>query len=434
MRINIRKVLWLVLLVFHAGGGSLYAQHQATDYQVVADDAAWCWFSDPRAVYHAGVHERIYYGYITSRGDVAIGSKDLNTEEIISFVLHQELQVDDHNVPSILVLPDGHILAFYTEHNGRFFICKSRHPEDISAWEAERIIPFGGSKITYSHPVMLAEEGNRIYVFWRGSDWRPAFAFSDDLGDTWSETKVLIDSKGTKNRPYLKVSSDGQNRIDFAFTDGHPAIEPTNSIYHTYYENGEFYQTDGRHIASITGLPLSHSDVQKVYDGADSGIRSWVADVASGKDGLPVIAYTRYPEDIDHRYHYARWDGKRWQDEEICKAGGRMPEVKIGEDVREPHYSGGIAIDHSNPENVYLSREINGRFEIEHWKKEKKRWQVNRLTVQSDVNNMRPYVITLPMDRSPIVLWMTGRYNHYTRFNTMLRINELAEKKDELEN
>src|SRR5690606_13022727 len=161
--------------------------------EIAAKDAAWCWFSDPRAVYHKGKYEKIYYGYINSKGDVVISSRNLKTKHTETFILHKELQIDDHNVPSILFLPDGRLLTFYTEHNGRFFIRKSKNPEDITSWEEERVIPFGGKRITYSHPVMLKGEKNRIYMFWRGSDWRPSIAFSDDLGETWSETKALIE-------------------------------------------------------------------------------------------------------------------------------------------------------------------------------------------------------------------------------------------------
>jgi hypothetical protein len=121
------------------------AQSKASGYKVVAEDAAWCWFSDPRAVYHKGLYERIYYGYINSKGDVVVSSRDLKTKNIKTFVLHKELQIDDHNVPSILFMPDGRILIFYTEHNGRFFMRKSKNPEDIDSWEDERVIPFGGT-------------------------------------------------------------------------------------------------------------------------------------------------------------------------------------------------------------------------------------------------------------------------------------------------
>ncbi len=393
------------------------------NYELVARDAAWCWFSDPRAVYHKGLNERIYYGYINSKGDVVISSRDVKTKNIQSFVLHKELQVDDHNVPSILFLPDGKLLVFYTEHNGRFFMRKSKSREDITSWETERVIPFGGKGITYSHPVMLKEENNRLYMFWRGSDWRPTYSISEDLGETWSTAKALVASKGLKNRPYLKVVSDNKSRIDFAFTDGHPSIEPTNSVYHMYYKRGVFYQTNGDSIASVDQLPLEHSSVRKIYDGKVNNIRAWVSDIALDKKNNPVVVYSRYPQDNDHRYHYARWDGKSWLDEEIVKAGGWMPVDIPGVTQRELHYSGGISLDHKLPSNVYLSRPVNGIFEVEHWQQKGKLWKSSALTSQSALSNVRPYVVAGSPGKNPIVLWMSGIYTHWTKFDTDLYMN-----------
>ena len=407
------------------------AQFPASDYEVVAEDAAWCWFSDPRAVYYKGSDETIYYAYINSKGDVVISSRSLKTKEVNTFVLHKELQVDDHNVPSILFLPDGRLITFYTEHNGRFFMRKSKKAENIMEWEEERVISFGGKRITYSHPVMLKEEGNRIYMFWRGSDWQPSFSFSDDFGDTWSDRKVLIASRNVKgkprNRPYLKVHSRGQDRIDFIFTDGHPGVEPTNSIYHFYYKNGMFHQTNGDLIEQMDGPAIQHQNVHRVYDGEKNNIRAWISDVALNKKGNPVIVYPSFPKDTDHRYHYAVWNGKKWLDEEICKAGGSMPVVKPGEKVREPHYSGGISLDHHDPSNVYLSRKVDHFFEVEHWKRKREKWSSTKITSKSKTDNIRPYVV-FGFTGNPIVLWMTGIYNHYTQFDTDLRINEVGLK------
>ncbi|MCC7525611.1 MAG: BNR-4 repeat-containing protein, partial [Chitinophagaceae bacterium] len=98
----------------------------ASAYKVAAPDGAWCWFSDPRAVYHRGKTERIYYAYINSIGDVMISAMDVKTKKIQTAILHNKLEIDDHNVPAILFLPNGKILTFYSEHGGRFFIRKSR--------------------------------------------------------------------------------------------------------------------------------------------------------------------------------------------------------------------------------------------------------------------------------------------------------------------
>jgi len=75
-----------------------------------------------------GIHERIYYGYIDSKGDVVIDARDINKGQTQSYVLHEALQVDDHNVPSLLSMPDGKIMTFYTEHSGRLFHAQEQQP------------------------------------------------------------------------------------------------------------------------------------------------------------------------------------------------------------------------------------------------------------------------------------------------------------------
>ncbi len=32
------------------------------------------------------------------------------------------------------------------------------------------------------------------------------------------------------------------------------------------------------------------------------------------QSGYPVIAYVRFPNDLEHTYHYARWTGNKWVD------------------------------------------------------------------------------------------------------------------------
>jgi hypothetical protein len=433
---EILKLLLVILSVSFSE--KVYSQvKNDTGFEVISEDGAWCWFADPRAVYHKGEKERIYYGYINTLGDVVISARDLKTKEVETFVLHEKLQVDDHNVPSILFLPDGKILVFYTEHGGRFFMRQSRYGEGIMEWEEEKVLSFGlaEKRICYSHPVMLSGENQRIYMFYRGvgpgksyADWGQYFSYSDDQGKTWSDGKYLINSKNFNNPVYLKVSSDDKSRIDILFTDGHPKIGPA-SVYHMYYEKGAFHKTNGEQIASMAEVPISPEQVSKVYDVTKNKTKSWIWDIALDKKQRPVVAYTRYPDETDHRYHYAQWDGKQWLDQEVTKAGGMITELKPGEDVEEGHYSGGIVLDHNDPTNVYLARQVNGIFEIEHWKINGKKWDTIPLTRNSKSSNLRPYVVAHYPGRNPIVLWMNGYYNHYTNFKTILLMNEQSSKR-----
>ena len=348
--------------------------------------------------------------------------------------MHDTLEIDDHNVPSILFLPDGKILTFYSEHNGRYFSRKTKNPEDITEWEEEQLLTFNDKRITYSHPVMLSAEKNRIYLFWRGrdqhpvpgsfDDWQQYLSYSDDEGKSWAAGRPFLSSKGLNNTVYLKVCSDNLSRIDFAFTDGHPGVGDSVSLYHMYYQKDAFYQTDGKKIAGINVLPLRIAGINKVYDVRKTKVRSWISDIALDSMNRPVIAYTRFPDSTDHRYHYAAWNGSKWIDREICKAGGWMPVTAPAQEEREPYYSGGISLDHKDPANVYLSRPVNGRFEIEHWNVSGKLWKKHSITMNSSSNNIRPYVVYAYPGNKVILIWMNGLYNHYTEYHTSIQIKE----------
>jgi len=60
---------------------------RAKNYLTISKDGAWCWFSDPRAVYFKGRYERLYAGWTTSTGDVVIGSYNYRTKKITSKII-----------------------------------------------------------------------------------------------------------------------------------------------------------------------------------------------------------------------------------------------------------------------------------------------------------------------------------------------------------
>ena len=402
--------------------------------ELLVEDGAWCWFSDPRAVYHKGEKEQLYFGYIDGRGNVRISSKELESGKIESFILHDTLEIDDHNVPSILVLPDGKLLAFYNEHNGNVYLRKSVYPEDITVWEEEQIIALGIDEYnyTYTNPVRLEAENGRIYMIGRKvgptrsfDHWWPYMKYSDDKGKTWSDDIILLDNEGRKNPPYLKVATDHQSRIDFLYTDGHPKIGSDVSVYHMYYEGGKFYQTNGEPLGGMDQLPIPIKSVNKIYDASKTKIRAWIWDIAL-HDGNPVITYARYPTEDDHIYHYAYWQDGQWVDWMVVNSGSWIASLRQDDVVREAHYSGGIVLDHQNPDYIYLSREMYGKFEIERrMMLPDGQWSTSLITENSSLNNVRPYVAeNLPQDHV-ILLWMYGIYRHYTEYKTGIVMKQI---------
>lgn len=410
-----------------AGSEESLSRGPASSARAMTENGAWCWFSDPRAVFFESRRRRTYAGWITSEGSVQVGAYDHRTGEIEAATIHEKLEVDDHDAPSLLFLPDGRLMVFYSLHTGKdIYLRIAEKPEDITAWGPRRRLPFTPDEngLTYTNPVRLAAEKGRIYLFWRGLGFKPTYSSSDDQGVTWAAPRQLITSSGA--RPYVKMATNGRDTIHFAFTDGHPRNEPSNSIYYMAYRAGRFYKADGGLVAETGALPVEGRQADVVYDGRKTGVRAWIWDAAEDARGRPVIVYTRLPAEKDHRYHYARWDGRAWTDVEMCPAGGWFPKTPEGKTEPEPHYSGGIVLDHDDPSIVYLSRPVNGVFEIERWSTPDfgTTWTSVPVTSGSARDNVRPFVVRGHRPDGPTVLWMTNRlYIHYTRFNASVRMD-----------
>lgn len=393
------------------------------NYTVLSSSGAFCWFQDPRAVFVKGQYNRTYAGWISDKGKLEVGYYDHDNGEIRTSVIKEFWDIDDHNAPSFLVLPDLRLMIFYARHNKEnLYARQTSKPENITDW-GEEITVAKMNGVTYSHPVFLEEE-HRFYVFWRGETWKPTLATSEDALH-WSEPKILFQDKGKESkdiRPYLKVVSDGKKTIHFTFTDGHPRNEPFNSVYYARYEAKKIYRADGTSIGTLDTLPISHSECDKVYDATTTSARAWVWDIALNHKGNPVIVYVRFLDEKKHFYHYAFWKGEQWIDHEITFAGPWFPETPAGKEEPEPHYSGGICINHAHPEEVYLSRKIDDAFEIERWvtHDEGKTWNVTPITKHSTEINVRPIVPWGYNGNKGHVLWMRGNYIHYTKFQTSI--------------
>src|SRR5690554_1370699 len=286
---NKKMILKLAYIFFLSSCNILLGENsEQSQNTLLADpDAAWCWFSDPRAVYYKGEKEAIYFDFINTKGDVVSKSIDFETGQSTEYTLHERLEVDDHNVPTFLFLPDGKLLAFYNHHNGDIFMRKSKHAENISEWEpAVKLLKKDSvNRYCYTNPIMLSEENNRIYLFGRNivlnqegtyNDTRIYCIYSDDYGSSWSHEVNLLDNGGRNNPQYVKFVSDNKSRIDFLFTNGHPKLGEDISVHHMYYEDGCFMQTDGEKIKSFTDLPVLINETNMLYDSKETGVRAWI--------------------------------------------------------------------------------------------------------------------------------------------------------------
>ena len=431
-----RNIIFAILFFFQLSLFSQFAKQipvsntgaNSETYQSFTFDGAWCWFSDPRAVYYEGIHKCTYTGWIDSYGDIFVASYNHQTGKIQSQKLYDNLQIDDHDNPSILIDNKGFIHVFFSKHGGGEGIHSmvSKFTEDITQWNDEKLLklndikkyPDWNNSYTYYNPIQLSADSNKMLLFWRGMDGKPTFSISTDNGENWSKGKIYVMPERTYNfrRPYVKVYSTGKDKIHILFTDGHPRDEKQNSVYYMYYNNGAFYKANGTKIKNIDEEAVSPREADVVYDATRTNQKAWVWEIAEDAKGNPVIAYTKFPNDSNHIYCYATFNGKKWKSEDLINSGGWFPTAPKGKVEPEPNYSGGMTIDKENSNTLYLSVNRDSVFEIEKWTlKAKNKWTVENITKGSTKDNVRPYAIRGAKAGNPLqVLWMQNtRYHHF---------------------
>lgn len=387
-------------------------------------DGAWCWFGDPRAVYHEGAY---YVGWISQNGSIVVSRWESDSRSIRAVTLHVKYQKDDHDNPSLYFRRDGKLLVFYSKHGGPEMnarLCDK--PETLEGWGPEQTLPIRLKRdrwgITYPNPIRLSAEDNKLFLFWRGAEWKPNWAVSLDDGDTWEPKGIVLKRRTNSdaNRPYVKVFGNGVDTIHMIFTDGHPRNEPANSVYYAKYRDGAWRRADDTVIATLDAMPFDPDKADEIFDGGAMGARGWVWEIALDAAGRPVVVYAACPTEERHTYRYARWNGSEWFETELTEAGPWFPMTPPGKREREPHYSGGVALDPVDPSIVYLSRKVGEQFEIECWRSDDggKTWDRSGITSGSDTRNVRPFVARNHPAGESGLFWMRGDYIHYTNYQT----------------
>lgn len=402
----------------------------------LTNDGAWCWFSAPNAIYKHNGKAEIVTGWVTSDGSIEAATLNLKTKKSYIQSVSPKLNKDDHANPSFIELDNKDVLMFYAKHFDKAVrmnkLSAAGDSKDFGAtsfkevFSEEQFKLYPRKCVTYANPIALKKEKNRLFCFGRWTGFKPNMMWSDDNGETFNPAQVFITNQpfNDDNRPYVRYYSDGKSKIHIIFTDGHPRKESTNSVYYACYEKGAFWKADGTKICNLDEIPFEPKDATMVYKATKESGRAWVYDVSADKKGNPIILYARYPKETEHLYHYAQFLKGKWVDNQICNAGKWFPQTPEGEIEREPHYSAGLTFHPLQGNTIYLSREINGVFEIEKrvTPDHGKTWAITPLTQNSKYDNVRPVVPkNMKKGDKTVVLWMVNeKYIHYTDFKSRI--------------
>jgi hypothetical protein len=402
------------------------------------DNGGWCWFQDPRAVVDTQTNQLLISsiahgsgaGGRDRHGNLEVTAFDLHTRASSRFVLAQ-LNADDHNAAALLIRPDGRYLAVYSNHGTdpftRYRI--TSHYGDATRWQPERTFD-NGIGATYANLFRVADD-RLIYNFTRTHGYDPNFLVSRDDGETWRYGGHLLKdpADSPRGRPYLKYASNGVSRIYFVTTEDHPNAND-NGLYAGYLERGKLYHMDGAAVAPPGAHPAARGPSAAQFtpillpDTIISGqprTHAWPCDLVLDASGQPRTIFTsRVSGDPnDHRFHYARWTGNRWEVHELARAGGYLY-------AGEEDYTGLAAIDPDDTNTVFLSSNIDPATRgaaLRHYEIFRgitrdggASWTWNPLTTDSPADNIRPLVPSWP-GPNRVILWLRGDYTSYTDYN-----------------
>lgn len=395
----------------------------------IAQEGAWCWFADPRALHYrdaSGKTDRTYVGYIDAHGAIRAMQYDFLNHRKDEVLIRSYFQPDDHDNPTFLALPDGRIIVFYSRHTDEacFYYRISRLPGDITTLGKEHRLATKHNT-TYPSPFILSDDPQHIYLCWRGINWHPTIgklSLPDEQDEVRfvEEPRQIVQSTGA--RPYAKYYSNGKDRIFLTYTTGHPDNELPNHLYFNYIRIPSMQLTDvnGRVISDISAGPFRVSKREEyaaqypatLVDRTD--LRAWVWQVCADSLGRPCIAMVRIsPDKKQHDYYYAFWTGSEWKKIFLTHAGGHFHQTPNIEHC----YSGGMTLDPADPRQVYCSVPVEGRhgkvYEILKYTVDPEQGTVSApqaMTRNSEKNNSRPYLIP-GSEKSPLRLaWMYGDY------------------------
>lgn len=396
-------------------------------YPVTAE-GAWCWFADPRALHYeneSGTINKTYIGYIDIHGNIKAMQYDFKKKKQEEVLIRSYFQPDDHNNPTFLVLPDERIMIFYSRHTDEacFYYRISQIPGDITMLGEEKVIKTRNNT-TYPSPFILSDDPEHIYLCWRGIGWHPTIAKlslpdeKDDVSIVWGAYQIV---KSTGARPYAKYVSNGKDKIYLTYTTGHPDNENPNFLYFNYIDIHTMQLKDvkGNTLSTIADGTFRVNKTPDYvarypYTVVDNPIeRDWVWQVALDKKGYPVIAMVRISSDkSSHDYYYAGWDGHEWKKTFLANAGGHFHQTPN----LEKCYSAGMAIDPANTSLIYCSLPIEGKYgkvyEIMKYTLDEdgKIISTEAITRNSQLNNVRPYIISSSENTPLRLAWMYGNY------------------------
>ncbi len=414
---------------------------------MVKPNGGWSWFQDERVIVDG---DKALVATVAGAkrdgakpGDIQVTTFDIAKKTSAVTTLHDKLRDSDIAAPAIVRLADGRYLAAFTagkDKTMRFRV--SEKPGDASAWKPEKKLELKGDT-SYANLAVEPGKDGRVFNFYRGEDGLPhamtAAAAGEDFTAApaflgWTRKSPTFDEKKSTRpdepRPYLRYASRG-GVVHFIATEDHPRSYDT-SIWHGYIRGTALHDSAGTVLDDdvLKGEPIELTKLTRVFEGKKDSV-PWTVDIDLDAEGKPFVAFVvqkdgkdraskKTPGGDDHRFHFARFDGKAWTDSEIAYAGRRLYK-------QEENFTGLVALVPKNPDVVFISTNVDPatgdkpkgeqHFELYRGASQDrgKTWKWTALTKDSGTENIRPVVPEWA--GGTLVMWLRGSYKSIGSFD-----------------
>lgn len=289
------------------------------------------WWIREKAI--VGDNGMTYIVYTTDTGEIHIRETDCRAPRepdrdfCLSRLNHD--YSDEHNAPSLCILPDGRMIVAYAGHAAHGLSMRiSSRPYDVYSFAPERTLDFDGS-VTYAQMFYNAARGE-VWLFCRVDRVTWQFRASRDGGETFSAPRTFIRSGAgglyyADIRRRLTARSDTVSESYVFALYGHPVKSSDHTIRTgVITQDGVFCRMDGTPLGvglfEDNGL-LDASALDVAYS-APEGKTVRLLSVAPTVPARIALAAFEYPGSTSADYRVATWRGGAWRVSEVIAPSG----------------------------------------------------------------------------------------------------------------
>jgi hypothetical protein len=336
----------------------------------------WTWFGGTSALSIGNVH---LVGFVRKRAAIGDGASFVGVygedgKHRRSVCVLPGLQLDDHNVPTLVPLNQREFLVGVTGHNQNSIVRLFRgtaHDGDVSLGPPSEVSFSGPTSYVHimredsTHVLVLTRVAGQNFVARRFSLATNSAVSAEMAVFPWSiEPGDEFASGRDGGRPYL-ITRESQDGVVFVLTQDHPRAY-RNGIVAGRFRGNQILDLDGNvvHTLSEGGAPWKpFESLTKIVNAGSMDI-PWVSDVVAREDGTVDVGYStatlsapdfhrgRDQANDSLAFHVIRWSPATGLEPVMYVPAGRSLYAA------EEHYSGGLAINPRESSHVVYSTSL----------------------------------------------------------------------------